>query len=89
MIDSYPTWHPLVAAHSNRQRPSTTPDWECGYKRLDHTVYFANGFVTCPYRDGQEVIDAVEELPLHPVARITAERLDAQLYHGGPSTSGL
>ena len=83
VIDSYPTWHPLVAARSNRQRPSTTPDRECGYKGLDHTVFFANGFVTCPYSDGQEVIEAVEELPLHPVARITAERLDAQLYHPG------
>lgn len=85
VIDSYPTGHPLVATHSDRdrQRPSTTPDRKCGYTGLGHTVYFANGFVTCPCGDGQEVMDAVEKLPLHPIARITAERLDAQLYHPG------
>ena len=83
VVDSYPHWHPLVAAHSNPQRPSATPDGECGYKGLDHTVYFANGFVTCPYSDEQEVMDAVDELPPHPLARTSAERLDAQLYHPG------
>ena len=87
VIDSYPTWHPLVAAHTNKGSPSTTPDRECGYKGLDHTVFFANGFVTCPYGDGQEVIDAVHALPYErpspPVATISAERLDAQFYHPG------
>ena len=87
VIDSYPTWHPLVAAHTNKGSPSTTPDRECGYKGLDHTVFFANGFVTCPYGDGQEVIDAVHELPSPPVATISAERLDAQFYH--PRTTAV
>ncbi len=80
-VESYPTWHPLVAAHVDPKNPSTTPGDGCRYKGLDHTVYFANGFVTCPYDDGQEVIDAVDRLPLHPVARISAERLDEQFYH--------
>ena len=35
------------------------------------------------YDDGQEVMDAVDELPSHPIASISAERLDAQLYHPG------
>ena len=83
VIESYPTWHPLVAAQTNPQSPSATPDRGCGYKGLDHTVYFAKGFVTCPYDDGQKVIDAVDELPPHPLASISAERLDAQLYHPG------
>ena len=83
VIESYPSWHPLVAAQTNPQSPSTTPDRGCRYKGLDHTVYFAKGFVTCPYDDGQEVMDAVDELPPHPIATISAERLDAQLYHPG------
>ena len=83
VIESYPSWHPLVAAQTNPESPSTTPDRGCGYKGLDHTVYFAKGFVTCPNDDGQEVMDAVDELPVHPIASISAERLDAQLYHAG------
>ena len=66
VIESYPSWHPLVGAQTNPESPSTTPDRGCGYKGLDHTVYFAKGFVTCPYDDGQEVMDAVDELPAQP-----------------------
>lgn len=79
-VDSYPSWHPLVSKHDGRY-PITTPGKECGYKGLDHTRYFAHGFITCPYGDGQEVIDSVEALPDHPVAYIKAERIDAKLYH--------
>nr|UVN18325.1 hypothetical protein pPsy0462c_00066 [Pseudomonas syringae] len=42
---------------------------------------FFNGFITCPYGDGQNVLDSVESLPYHPVAEITAKRLDVQLYN--------
>lgn len=83
VIDSYPCWHPLVSSH-DRHNPVTTPGEICGYKELDHTVYMAKGFITCPYNDGQKVIDAVEDLPfylLDHVAIIEAERLDVQLYH--------
>lgn len=90
VIDSYPTWHPLVATGSDRERPSTKPRRECGYVGLDHTVFFANGFVTCPYGDGQDVLESVKTLmklsveqmlPTDWVGRITAERLDAQFYN--------
>lgn len=80
VIDTYPTWHPLVCNHDD-QHPVTLPSDRCGYKGLDHTKYFAHGFITCPYGDGQEVIDSVNALPKHPVARITAKRLDVQLYN--------
>lgn len=80
VVDSYPTWHPLVRNH-DRRYPATTPSDGCGYKGLDHTRYFANGFITCPYDDGQKVIDSVQALPPHPVAQITAERIDAKLYN--------
>lgn len=80
VVESFPSWHPLVTHHDD-QSPVIIPSDRCGYKGLDHTRYFANAFITCPYRDGQEIIDSVESLPYNPVARITAERLDVQLYH--------
>jgi hypothetical protein len=81
VVDSYPSWHPLVRNYVDDRSPATTPGSNCGYRGLDHTKYFANGFVTCPYGDGQEVLDSVALLPSHPAADITAERLDAKLYN--------
>lgn len=80
VISSYPSWHPLVTNHDSRD-PVTLPSTQCGYKGLDHTICLANAFITCPYRDGQNVIDSVAALPYNPVATITAERLDVKLYH--------
>jgi len=80
VVDAYPSWHPLVRNHDNRY-PVTRPSSECGYKGLDHTQCFAHGFVTCPYGDGQAVLDSVEELAYkHPAATITAKRLDVKFY---------
>lgn len=78
-ITGYPTWHPLVVNH-DAQHPTRTPSDRCGYRGLDHTRYFVNGFITCPYGDGQEVIDSVNSLPRHHAALITAERVDVQFY---------
>lgn len=79
-VDSYPSWHPLVMRHSERN-PVRSPSKECGYRGLDHTRYFAHGFITCPYGDGQDVIDSVEKLSSHPTASITAERISVPFYH--------
>lgn len=79
VVDSYPTWHPLLVGSENKRMPSTTPSSRCGYQGLDHTRYFARGFITCPYGDGQDVIDSVGELR-HRDASITAARLDVKLY---------
>ncbi len=87
VVESYPSWHPLVTHHDD-QCPATCPAESCGYEGLDHTIYFVNAFITCPYGDGQEVIDSVESLQYKSdvapynsdVATITAERLDVQLY---------
>nr|WP_240783661.1 hypothetical protein [Stenotrophobium rhamnosiphilum] len=81
-VDSYPTWHPLVSNHDDRN-PVTTPSEQCGYNGLDHTRFFVNGFITCPYGDGQDVIDSVEALPYNSAANITAERLNVQFYNPG------
>lgn len=83
VVDSYPTWHPLVSNHENRH-PETAPSNRCGYKGLDHTVYFFNGFITCPYTasgSADLVIESVNTLPRHPIAHITAEKLNLKLYH--------
>lgn len=80
VVDAYPTWHPLVANHDPRQ-PETTPNDRCGYSGLDHTRFFAHGFISCPYDDGQSILDSVANLPSHPLANITAERLDVKLYN--------
>jgi len=80
VIDDYPSWHPLVT-HHDPQYPQTYPNESCGYKGLDHTRYFLNAFITCPYSDGQEILESVDSLPHNNIATITAERLDIQLYN--------
>lgn len=83
VVDAYPTWHPLVCNHDSRH-PTTTPREQCGYKGLDHTRFFRNGFITCPYTasgKAEKVIESVNALPYHPAASITAEKLDVQLYN--------
>jgi hypothetical protein len=82
VVSAYPTWHPLVSNHPARN-PETVPNTRCGYQGLDHTRYFAHGFITCPYGDGQDVIDSVEALPFNPAASITASRLNFKLYNPG------
>lgn len=87
VVDSYPSWHPLVRNYENHANPSTFPDGSCGYVGLDHTILFAHGFITCPYSDGQDVIDSVEKLPSRFPADILAERLDVKLYN--PNTTAV
>ena len=86
VVDRYPSWHPLVRNHDSRH-PVTVPSDRCGYKGLDHTRFFVNGFITCPYGDGQEVLDSVLALPRHHAAYITAEKLDVQFYN--PQTTPI
>ena len=83
VVDTYPTWHPLVCNHDS-QNPVTTPSDLCGYRGLDHTRFFAKGFITCPYTGSgkaDEVIESVNVLPPHPIAHITAEKLNVKLYN--------
>jgi len=83
VVDRYPTWHPLVLNHDNRH-PTTIPSERCGYIGLDHTRFFRNGFITCPYSGSgkaEKVIESVNALPRHHAATITAELLDVQLYN--------
>lgn len=79
VVRGYPSWHPLVSNHDPRQ-PVTTPEQRCGYNGLDHSRFFTNGFITCPYHDGEKVIASVKNLCCSSIAEITAERLDVQFY---------
>ncbi len=79
VVDGYPSWHPLVSNHDDRN-PASTPSDQCGYNGLDHTRYFRHAFITCPYVNTQKVIDSVDALPCHPMATIRAEVLDVKLY---------
>jgi hypothetical protein len=79
-VDAYPIWHPLVADHEGRS-PETYPNERCGYMGLDHTQYFAHGFITCPYDDGHRVIESAINISCPPCASITAERLDVPFYN--------
>ncbi|MCA9774134.1 MAG: hypothetical protein KC466_17060, partial [Myxococcales bacterium] len=57
VVDTYPTWHPLVPQRDPRH-PQTTVSDRCGYEGLDHTVTFVNAFLTCPYGGAERVIDS-------------------------------
>ena len=82
VIEAYPVWHPLVPQRDLRN-PERYPSERCGYRGLDHTIYFAHGFITCPYDHGQKVIESSQEFaPLH-YASIEVEQLDAKLYADG------
>ncbi|WP_170328960.1 hypothetical protein [Ruegeria arenilitoris] len=80
-VEGYPTWHPLVSKHNSRN-PETEPNERTGYRGLDHTRYFAHGFVTCPYGGAEQVIDSAFEIN-HHCASITAEELDVAFYANG------
>lgn len=79
VIDWYPDWHPLLNIQK-KTRQVVAPHSDCGYKGLDHTVFFTHGFITCPYDDGQKVIDSVRKQILNDAALITAERLAVKFY---------
>lgn len=83
VIGTYPSWHPLIAQH-DRQHPAILPDERCGYHGLDHTVYFAHGFVTCPYHDGKEVLKSAQKVADETdCVSIEIEELEVNLYNEG------
>jgi len=47
---------------------------------LDHTRCLRNAVITCPYYD-KGVFESVKELKRSPLATISAEPIDAPLYH--------
>lgn len=89
IVDRYPRWHPLVSNHDLRI-PETRPHEYCGYKGLDHNIYFVNGFISCPYNSCDEIITSVEQQQhseansrYSHVATLRAERIEKKLYNEG------
>lgn len=90
IVRSYPSWHPLMANVEDYQHGVgyACHPGEAGYQGLDHTLYFANAFVTCPYNDGQEVVDYVKRMRQPSHGYIGATVLGkGKLYH--PSTTAV
>lgn len=61
VVSSYPEWHPVIALGRDKSMhgdtdTQTTPS----FPRLDHTRYMANGIITCPYSNTDELIAAVK-----------------------------
>ena len=82
VVDWYPSWHPLVGQHDSTS-PVQTPSEQCGYQGLDHTVYFAHGFVTCPYHGAEDIISSTEAIKVPHGATLSAECINAPLYNSG------
>ncbi|MFD3318182.1 hypothetical protein ACE414_11150 [Alteromonas macleodii] len=81
VVELYPMWHPLVSHYENDHAPTTLPKKENGYFGLDHTIYFRNGFITCPYVEPEKVLESVERLPHKAIASISAELItDVHFY---------
>lgn len=84
VVESYPSWHPLMTANKNPRdwgrNPQTTPCKEAGYRGLDHTICLRNAIISCPYSREETILESVQELKEHPDAKITAEPLDALFY---------
>lgn len=80
VVRAYPAWHPLVR-QSHLGTPCLHPSTQSGYEGLDHTVLFANAFVSCPYGTGKNLIRSVNELPPHRYARVTAARMEEPFYN--------
>lgn len=85
VVDSYPIWHPLLV-QPRPGIPSTHPCERSGWNGLDHTIYFVNGFLTCPY-DGaggfERVQKSANEISVPPCAGIDVEVIDQPYYAPG------
>ena len=81
VVDTYPTWHPLVP-QTDKRSPQTTVSDRCGYEGLDHTVCFVNAFLTCPYGGAERVIESALRIEVPDKAgHIAAEALEVPLYN--------
>jgi hypothetical protein len=90
VIDSYPTWHPIVSCFPrdplHHFAPSDPTHIE-SFRGLDHTVLLAHGFISCPYQGADKLIEKINnsyELLNYnnsKIATIKAERLDIPLYN--------
>lgn len=76
VIDSYPDWHPILTipfeAHNKHFKSLSEL-----YPRIDHTIEFVRGLVTCPYseEDADKLVYSANQL-----RGLQAFKLDTPLY---------
>lgn len=80
VVEGYPAWHPIMAGYDTEWWIPCTALSKAQHRfpRIDHTVWLASGFITCPYpnRGADELIAAVnEKRGTDNAAIITAEPL--------------
>ncbi|MDH8145973.1 hypothetical protein QIG09_17610 [Klebsiella pneumoniae] len=82
VVDGYPAWHPFMFDANKTNWAPMTPKSTPAFSYLDHTIYFQNGILTCPYGHGvEEFIKKVRSLS-HKDAGFTIEKIDdVVLYH--------
>lgn len=78
VVDSYPSWHPLVAHKPDLQAPIV--DVNRCFRGVDHTVQLRHGFITCPY-DSTCILNSVNDASYHSIADVEAVELEVPLYH--------
>lgn len=62
VVDGYPAWHPLMKGyHTDCVSPTAPLDDVHRFAQVDHTVWFVGGFITCPYRETDTLIDRVNQ----------------------------
>lgn len=82
VIEGYPAWHPFLLETDSANWSPRNPDNSPSFKGLDHTIYFQNGIITCPYGEKTvtNLIDNIGKLN-HPDAYFTCEEItDISLY---------
>ncbi|MDA8491420.1 hypothetical protein, partial [Kluyvera sp. Awk 3] len=82
VVEGYPAWHPFLLEMDRSKWSPPTPQGMGSFKKLDHTIYFRNAILTCPYSHAvDELIDTIRNLK-HKDASISIDRLDeVVLYH--------
>ncbi|MCP5647212.1 hypothetical protein NL315_08225 [Klebsiella pneumoniae] len=82
VVDGYPAWHPFMLDADRTKWSPVQPENTSAFSRLDHTIYFRDGILTCPYGNGaDELIETIRSLS-HQDAWFSAEKIkDVVLYN--------
>lgn len=80
-VDGYPAWHPFMLETDPLQYTPMVPSQSKSFEYLDHTVYLANGILTCPYPHAvNPLINSIKSLR-HSCAEFTIHKIDNVTLH--------
>ncbi len=80
-VTYHPIWHPLNEFAGQSGFFQNREDFD-----PEHEQAFLNAILYCPYDDGEDIINAVRNLPEHPYVTIGVQRLEATLWNEGTSS---